>query len=86
MKTVQLSHPFMEALHTLDLQQVKATALYAEMCHAENASKVDAVIETTLDELRKLRDSYPERWSVIILNITPVAEAERNNDRKPRRP
>lgn len=77
MKTIQMSHQFMEALHTLDLQRVKATAEYAEMCRAEDANKVDAVVEAMFDKLRKIRDSEPQKWASIMRVIAEEAAVER---------
>jgi hypothetical protein len=77
MKTIQFGRQFMEALHTLDIQRVKATAVYAEMCRTEDASKVDLVIEAMLDKLREIRGSFPEEWASIVLNINRIAAVER---------
>ena len=77
MRTIQLGHQFMEALHTLDLRRVKATVVYGEMCRTEDASKVDLAIEAIFDNLREIRDSCPEEWASIILNINRLAAVER---------
>ncbi len=77
MKTIQLNHQFMEALHTLDLRRVKETAVYAEMCSAADANKVDAVVGAMFAHLRTIRNSAPQRWASIMRVIAEEAAVER---------
>ena len=79
MKTIQLNLQFIEALHTLDLQQVKETAVYAEMCRTEDARKVDAFVEAMFAHLRTIRDSKPRKWASIMRVIAEEAAVERRS-------
>ena len=79
MKTIQLNHQFMEALHTLDLRRVKSTAVYAEMCRAADANKVDKVVGAMFAHLRTIRDSEPQKWASIMPMIAKGAAAERKH-------
>jgi len=79
---VELDAEYMKALYTLNLQRVRATAVYAEMCRAAkgNCHAIDEVVEEVFGELRQMRDSDLDGWVTTLSLVEALPAGARSSD------